>query len=481
MSHKNALSKNCGLSRREFIGGCAGCAAAISLASAFGSSGGCALEGTVSPALGGAVGKTRVRLVMAYPPNNKPIWPNIGYDFDTHNRKFVDNLRKACPDIEFLRSDVMSQADAQAVVQKDNEVDGYLVYLSGCLWGKVPDTFTTLGKPTVLIDHLFAGSGAFLTSYGRARRSGLKVAAVSSSKFEDIAEAAKCIDALVKLRASKVLVVGRKFDPIIQEVFGAEMVAVDFPELGEAYKKCSPAAAAERAKQWTKEAERIIEPSQEDIVKSARMYLAMCDVMNRHKAQAITINCLGGFYSGHISAYPCLGFMQLNNDGFVGACEGDRKSTITMLLMTYLTGQPGFISDPVIDTATNRIIYAHCVAPTKVFGPQKPQNAFHLRSHSEDRKGACNRSLMPLGEITTSLEFDAKKKQVIMHQGVTVENVDKDLACRNKLAAEVKGDVYKLLNEWDQWGWHRVTYFGDYKRAVYNLSALLGFEVLEEA
>jgi hypothetical protein len=95
-----------------------------------------------------------------------------------------------------------------------------------------------------------------------------------------------------------------------------------------------------------------------------------------------------------------------------------------MLLMSYLVGRPGFISDPVIDTAKNQIIYAHCVAPTKVFGPDGPSNPFHIRSHSEDRKGACDRSLMPLGEMTTTVEFDAAKKQVIFHQGKTVENVD---------------------------------------------------------
>ena len=143
-------------------------------------------------------------------------------------------------------------------------------------------------------------------------------------------------------------------------------------------------------------------------------------------------------------AYPCLGFMQLDNDGLVGACEADQRSTITKLLMTYLVGRPGFISDPVIDTSKNQIIYAHCIAPTKVFGPDGPSNPYHIRSHSEDRKGACNRSLMPLGQMITTIQFDHNKKQVIFHQGKTVANVDEDKACRNKLAVEVKGDIYKL-------------------------------------
>jgi len=469
-----------GLSRREFIGGCAACAAGLSVAPALGGTVSCPLKAESAPALGGGP-KPKVQLVLVYPSADKPIWPNIGYDFDSHNSRFVEELRKGCPGIEFLPCNVMSKSDAQAVVERDGEVDGYVVYLSGCLWGGTPDMIGSLGKPTLFVDHLFAGSGAFLTSYGRMRRSGMKVAAVSSSRFEDIVEAARCIESIVKLRSSKMLVVGRKTDAVIEEVFGTKLAVLDFSQLRQAYENADRGAAAEKANEWIGKAARVIEPSRNEIVKSAAMYLGMCDIMNRHNAQAITINCLGGFYDGHISAYPCLGFMQLNDDGFIGACEGDRKSTITMMLMSYLTHRPGFISDPVIDTSRNRVIYAHCIAPTKVFGPGRSANSYHIRSHSEDRKGACNRSLMPLGEMTTTVEFDAHKKQVILHQGVSVENVDEDMACRNKLAVEVKGDVYKLLNEWDRWGWHRVTYYGDYKRAVYNVAAMLGFEVVEEA
>ena len=94
-------------------------------------------------------------------------------------------------------------------------------------------------------------------------------------------------------------------------------------------------------------------------------------VLKKHGANAITVNCLGGFYGGHIHAYPCLGFHELNNEGLIGGCECDVRSTATMVTLTALTqGRPGYISDPVIDTAKRQIIYAHCVASNKVFGPQ---------------------------------------------------------------------------------------------------------------
>jgi len=113
----------------------------------------------------------------------------------------------------------------------------------------------------------------------------------------------------------------------------------------------------------------------------------MLDLLQRYKARAITVDCLNLFYTGKLPAHPCLGFCHLNNDGLIGACEGDLPSTTIMLLATYLLGRPGYISDPVIDTSKNQIIYAHWVAPTKVFGPAGPANPYRIRNHPADRKG----------------------------------------------------------------------------------------------
>ena len=467
------------LSRREFLGRCTAYAAGIS-AMSYLASPGYARSSSEPGFMPDKNSQTKIRLVLAHPSSKEPCWPNIGYDFEGCKKEFLTTIRKECPDIEFLPVTARKDEDAKMVLQSDAEVDGYIVYLAGCLWGRVPEIIAESKKPTVFVDNLFAGSGKFLTGYARARRQGLKVVGVSSSSFEDVAEAVRCIDCVAKLRHSTALVVGGQPDKKIEELFGTKMQGIGFPEISAAYKKADHSQAKKWSERWMKEAARIIEPSRQDIEQSAVLYIAMRDMMDKHAARAITVNCLGGFYGGHLPAYPCLGFMQLNNDGYVGACEADQRSTLTMLLMTYLVNRPGFISDPVIDTAKNQIIYAHCVAPTKVFGPKGTSNPYHIRSHSEDRKGACNRSLMPLGEMTTTILFDAGKEQVILHQGKTVANVDLDLACRNKLAVEVKGDVYKLMNHWDTWGWHRVTFYGDLKRQVYNMASLLGFEVFEE-
>ena len=87
----------------------------------------------------------------------------------------------------------------------------------------------------------------------------------------------------------------------------------------------------------------------------------------------------------------------------------------------------------------------------------------------------------PLGQLTTTLRFNPVTREVIFHQAKAVANVDDDKSCRTKLAAEVQGDINRLMTEWDRWGWHRVTFYGDHKRAVEQISALLGFQVIAEA
>lgn len=467
-------------SRREFLGTCASCSAGAAAFSAFGVPfTSMAAAGKELPGAGAKIG-----LIYAYPDPDKPNWPNIGYDFKGYNNKITKLLKEKCPDVDFLITETMdgSKEGAEKILKANPDVDAYIVYMSGCLWGNIPEVIGASGTPVVMVDNLFAGSGEFLTSFARVKRQGHKVIAVSSSDFNDVVKAVNCINCLKKLKNSTVLVMGANADTKIEETYGTVVKKIEFEEINSAYKKADKAEVKKWTNKWINGAEKVIEPKRTDVEKAAGIYLAMLELMKNHNANAVTINCLGGIYSGKmVEAYPCLGFMQLDNDGLVGACEADQRSTLTKLLMTYFVGRPGFISDPVIDTAKNQIIYAHCVAPTKVFGPAGTSNPYHLRNHSEDRKGACNRSLMPLGEMTTTILFDHNKKQVILHQGKSVENVDDDKACRNKLAVEVKGDVYKLMNYWDQWGWHRVTFYGEHKRQIYNIAALLGFEVVEEA
>lgn len=463
------------LSRRAFLAGCAGCPAVAACSASAGAS----PQGPTVPV---PEVKPRIRLVFTHIPPEKPTWPYQGYDYEGRKKELTARLRQSCPGVEFLPATAHNADDGRKLLEADAEVDGYLVYMIG-IWTGAPMAIAAAGRPTLFVNDLYAGCGEFLTAYARARRQGLKVAGVTSSRWDDVVQAVRAFETLKKLRASTILdVTDRPPGPVAQaitEVFGTTVERIPSEEINAAYQKADRSEARKWAAAWIKGAARVVEPSREEIEKSGAMYVAMRDLMAARKAQAITVDCLNLFYGGKLPAYPCLGFFQLNDDGSVGACEGDLQSTITMLLMTYLTGRPGYISDPVVDTAKKQIIYAHCVAPSKVLGPSGPRNPYHIRDHSEDRKGAAVRSLMPVGQIVTTLMFAPTRKQVVLHQARTVANVDEDKACRTKLAAEVQ-DPWKLLSEWDRWGWHRVTFYGDLRQPVEAIAGLLGFEAIVE-
>jgi len=329
--------------------------------------------------------KAVIKAIFAYPDPSGPIWPNIGYDFDSKVAEYKKKLEEGCKHSEFhyLTTIIGSDAEAKKIIESDPDVDGYLYFLVGCLWGNLSETLAQSGKPMIMVDHLYAGSGEFLTSYAWARRKKLPVIPVSSSDFNDVILAVRFLETMKMIRSSTMLVVGGNPDLKLSETYGIQVKGIDFKEINKRYEAVPEKEYIAKADEWMKRAKKVVEPNKEEIRKSAAMYLAMAGVMEDHNAQAITVNCLGGIYSEQmVCAYPCMGFMELDDQGFVGACEADQRSTITKLIMSYQTGRPGFISDPVIDTSKNQIIYAHCVAPSKVYGPDGPYNPIHIRSHS---------------------------------------------------------------------------------------------------
>ena len=485
-------------------------------------------------------GKTRVRVIFSmaseFSSDGATLtgagWPNIGYDFRPDMAATMSELKEGCGDIDFASSTANGLEQTQAIVDADDaagNVDGYIVIqmiFSGGVSGTIVDT----GKPAIFVDFPYGGTGGFLT-YGAAmlRAEKPNYAFMATYRLADLVAAAKCfpiakepggvkafVDAvktvrqnivagvkvdmtciedkvdvlstselLKELKTKKMLCYEGSWDQFIsgaKESLGIDVIPRPFTELNDLWEKADKDQAQEIVSRWKQNAVAILGVPDETLEKSARMYLAMKTCLKNHDACGLTINCLGGFYGGHIFAYPCLGFHELLNEGLIGACECDNPSTLTMLVMTALTkGRPGYISDPFIDVSTKQVVYAHCVASNKAFGPAGSSNPFTIMTHSEDRQGASVRSTLPLGYMTTSLEIRPDVKKILFHQGKTVANSTDDRACRTKLAVIPVGDYEKLFTQWDQWGWHRVTYYGDLRESIFDLANAVGFEVIEEA
>ncbi len=509
----------CHLSRRSFLmkGGaaCSTALGALTAPSVFGAS---------EPA-----GPPRIRIVYVLfgPKQSRPTWPHIGFDFVPVMKRLEAELARQCPGFQFVTTMASTEEEAKKILEEDRaaQVDGYLVYQMNN-WPRVVQAIATSGKPVLYADFTYAGTGGFLTYNAAFLRSpSPNVGFVSSSELQDLVDAVKCFETIrqgrspsefvaatsrlrqqrtpqpgnqacvadpvrclpipecvSRLRESKILAIRDQKSAPGTEIMGIPLVYVPFADLNDLAQKTNPDEVRSWADRWEKGAQRIEGVTRETIEKSAAMYLGQKALMKKHGANAITINCLGGFYGNHISAYPCLGFCQLVDDGLVGACECDIRSTAAMVAITTLTqGRPGYISDPVMDSANREIIYAHCVAPTKVFGPSGTANPYQILTHSEDRQGASLRSLLPLGYLTTTVEFEPSRKEILFHQAMAVGNDANDRACRTKLRARPLGDFEKLFTMWDAWGWHRVTFYGDLKEPVRALADAVGWKVVTEA
>jgi hypothetical protein len=426
---------------------------------------------TATPAATAPPGSPRIRIVYALhaPVQPGPDWPNQGFDFRPVMARTEEELGRRCPGFAFVASQATGPEQAKAILEADRtagDIDGYLVYQLNC-WNQVVQTLATSGKPVLYADFQFGGSGGFLV-YNAAllRQRAGNVGFVASSDIAHLAEAVRCFtevkrsgtpadfaaatarvrarttpspdrtapradtlaclapeDCVRRMKDTCLLVVRDQTAGEEPAVAGIRIRRIPFAELNEAWKGADRDESRAVADRWQNGASRVEGVSRETLEASAAMYLAEKAVMKKHGALGITINCLGGFYGGHIHAYPCLGFHQLGNEGWVGGCEADVRSAATMAIGNLLTGgRPGYISDPVMDTARRQIIYAHCVAPNRALGPAGPENPFEILTHSEDRQGASVRSFLPVGFLTTTLEFDQGRKQILLHQARAVRN-----------------------------------------------------------
>jgi hypothetical protein len=479
--------------------------------------------------------KVRVAAVFLANPTARENWPWTNFDAEGRQREILALLRAECPGIEFAPLMLSGAGDIPKAASLNDKVDGYLFYtVTLATPAHVVDRIAAFGKPIVVANEFLGGCSAFLSICTVATRKKTAIGKVSTTRLNDLVAVVrqfadlrkpgmspesfarrceqvyrrtfpakgkmKCVDDPVaftdisecvrRVQQSRFLVVGRGTSAQERDFLGTTARYIGFDELKTFYDKVDRDEATEWAKRWSDHARDLpagnyIEPSQpaRGVVNNAgAMYLAILSLLEKYGTDSITMNCLGGFSSGRLPSYPCLAFMQLLDDGGQGVCEAQPDDTLSMLMARLLTGRPGFVSDPTIDTSKNQIVYAHCVATTKPFGPRSDSNDYRIRTlHNRDPLGACAESMLPAEYMTTTFRTNVARRQMVVHQAKARGPLDSEKGCRTKLIGEVCGDSFKMLDRWMDFGWHRVTVYGDAKEPLIEFGKALGLEVVQEA
>lgn len=231
----------------------------------------------------------------------------------------------------------------------------------------------------------------------------------------------------------------------------------------------------EVASDMRKRARRVIEPSQEDTIHSARAYVTAKQLLADEKANALSMDCLGMVGSRLVPTPPCFSWTLLQDQGITAGCEADLHGATSLMLTSYLLNRPGYMNDPVPETFKNLLIAAHCTSGTRIRGFDQPPVPYILRSHSESDIGVSVQVLWPEGEKVTLVRFQ-NPNELIVDTGTVVGNVDTPPAGGCRTSVEICMD--RVEDARDVMGFHQVVTLGDHRRELAAFCQLYGIKTI---
>jgi len=172
---------------------------------------------------------------------------------------------------------------------------------------------------------------------------------------------------------------------------------------------------------------------------------------------------------------PCMAWTLLQDQGVTAGCEADLFGAVSLMLSSYLLDRPGFINDPVAETAKNLLIASHCTSGTRIRGFDKPPAPYILRWHSESALGVSTQVLWPEGEPVTLVRF-SNPNELILDTGTVVGNVDTPPAGGCRTSVEIKMD--NVEDARDVLGFHQVVVLGNQRHVVESFCQLYGIHTV---
>lgn len=473
----------CSMSRRSFLGAVTACTAALAT--------GCrtnlqSLHTRPKPNEAVELASLRPRpkvRVMSVVARQKPPywlgWPGTSYDVEGERARYARATADAagCVGVEILlEAQPLEENAAVAVFIKKVQAekpDAVLVTLQHLQsWGMAEEIAKT-GVPTIV----FAPVGTAFTGHVNrlAFRPGCHV--ISSLETSAVEQALRMVRAKKQFEATRMLVV--RGNERKEDKFG--FVGLQYVPRTTYEEMFALTPVSEEAKwvadQRFREAEKVVEPTREDGLNAARSYIAAKQLLKNEGCNAITTDCLGMVTQKKVPTPPCMAASIFQDAGVSYGCEAAVGPAVSLMLSSYLFDKPGFMNDPVPETAKNVLIAAHCVSGTRIYGldQQKKHAPYILRSHSESSLGVSPQVLWPVGQPVTLVQF-FKGDALYLDTGTVVGNVNTPPAGGCRTSVEIQMDNVQDCR--DVLGFHQVVFFGNHRRDVEAFCQLYDINVV---
>ncbi len=332
-------------------------------------------------------------------------------------------------------------------------------------------------KGMVVVAHPYANSlPALLEAYPLLRLLGATPVFVDELEPEAVERALRpallALRGVARVRGARLGIVGEpspwlvysRVEPQrLRERLGIELIEITIDELEETYRSVGvDEALVEKLAAGASSVER----PRTELEKAVRLYAALKEMVRRYRLDAVTVECFA--IIPRLDTTACLPFALLNSEGIVAGCEGDVPSTVTMMLLSWSTGQPAFMANPA-RFYHDGLLLAHCTAPL-AYG------RYRLLSHFETGKGVGVSVELPPSTRVTIARLDPKLEKLRIGEGTVIESgLRSPLHCRTQVRIRTSWDPRKLLYE--SIGNHYVVVPGGYVELVEHLGRLLGLKV----
>ena len=454
-------------------------------------------------------------------------------------RHFVSNddvlarLQDELPEVNFVRRDLLGTPDGYTRLLGEIEhfkdsIDG-IILVGGAVirnqgiggTGQQPLAFT--GLPTIYVDNLFKlqpmpyrvcrEQGRVL--FAEIDREGIMPSEHGNAMFGDLVDKVRIVVALHRLRQGKILfikapetdidgvdfkilapryneqIVGR-----IRECFGTEIVFHDNEDLIGRFHAVPDDDAWPIADRWKAGAVAVQEGIDEEILKSAKLYLAIDAIREDHGLDPLAIMVNGEYRAIEegITTTTSLAMTEFQRRGIIGCYQSYTGTTFAQLFAWHMLGRMSFVHDDVVDIYNDVSLHMHCGTPVNnLWGDE--DLSYKIRDYTTGawheelgrRDGAVPAEVsFPVGVPVTIWKVFPMRKLITLYTGTSLDGAEvygetwPDIICRNKLPVRVD-DAERIISHHDvlEYGCHRCATFGDLRERVKQLATLIGFEVEE--
>ncbi len=409
-------------------------------------------------------------------------WPGSGFDAEGHHQAYARGVGEIAQRLGMsITMNAEPLRDAAGVTRFINQIKAHppdgllLIPLKKSEWDPVVRIVRETAIPTVV----FVTMGVLLNpNINELHREPGVYLICSLDDLAAVEYGMRMIKTKRWMRESRIVsLAGGATGTRTIEHLGTEIRALPRQRFREEYQraKATPEVRA-LARAYTDGAQRVVEPSEADVIEAARAYVACKRILEAEDGDAITMDCLGGIRAGAFPP-PCMAFMSLRDEGIAAGCQNELNPTLTMMLLQQLFDKPGFQQNASAQTEGNHYYGAHCTCASRLNGTGSRGEPYSLRSHAESGVGAVPQVTWRTGqEVTMAQYLGGTPPQMIVYSGQVVRCYDTPPAggCRTN----VELTINEVTDACDVKGMHQVIIYGNHARQLRAFCQLYGIGVV---